>query len=317
VDVQYSPAFSEPIEPTQADAPVFTTILVNEAIQPTEQPDELMASEYYALDHVEVHSALPTTENFKPARNSAPETVVAVDNEAKSNAFKDSGIIDAVSKLNQLTESPTSPMEQNTPEIINSLDNIEESQIEVEASRNIQATPPIPTSSILIQSTQESSSSSDQQSQQDSTHEQTPELPIPILTPEQKRLVTVQSRNQALNATLADLTSQRTALLHTLAQHLSSHTLANIPSISQVPVSEPYHPSIPSHGTALLAPITPDDDDDKLMTETRKVIKDHIGRLHRYNEIRDVGQGLIGMIADQRGVRIIDCQEEFGVTSGD
>jgi hypothetical protein len=53
------------------------------------------------------------------------------------------------------------------------------------------------------------------------------------------------------------------------------------------------------------------------MAEARQVIKDHIGRLHRYNEIRDVGQGLIGIIADQRGARIVDCMDEFGVQVGD
>ena len=44
-------------------------------------------------------------------------------------------------------------------------------------------------------------------------------------------------------------------------------------------------------------------------------VKAHIRRLHEYNEIRDIGQGLIGMIADQRGVRIVECYEsgEFGV----
>jgi len=53
------------------------------------------------------------------------------------------------------------------------------------------------------------------------------------------------------------------------------------------------------------------------MAEARQIIKDHIGRLHRYNEIRDVGQGLIGMIADQRGVRISECYDEFGVNVND
>lgn len=47
------------------------------------------------------------------------------------------------------------------------------------------------------------------------------------------------------------------------------------------------------------------------------VIKKHIKLLHRYNEMRDVGMGLIGMVADSRGVRIRDCQEEFGIEDGD
>lgn len=44
-------------------------------------------------------------------------------------------------------------------------------------------------------------------------------------------------------------------------------------------------------------------------------VKTHIKLLHEYNEIRDVGQGMIGMIADNRGVRIAELYEsgEFGV----
>jgi len=44
-----------------------------------------------------------------------------------------------------------------------------------------------------------------------------------------------------------------------------------------------------------------------------ETVKNHIKLLHDYNDIRDVGQGLIGMIADGRGVRIGDLYDEFGV----
>ncbi len=48
-------------------------------------------------------------------------------------------------------------------------------------------------------------------------------------------------------------------------------------------------------------------------------VKNHIKLLHEYNEIRDVGQGIIGMIADNRGVRIVELYEsgEFGVSAKD
>ncbi|KAL2038535.1 hypothetical protein N7G274_008874 [Stereocaulon virgatum] len=46
-------------------------------------------------------------------------------------------------------------------------------------------------------------------------------------------------------------------------------------------------------------------------------VKAHIKLLHDYNEIRDIGQGLMGIIADNRGVRVIDVYEEFGVGQGD
>ena len=46
-------------------------------------------------------------------------------------------------------------------------------------------------------------------------------------------------------------------------------------------------------------------------------VKAHIKLLHDYNEIRDVGQGLMGIIADNRGVRVIDIYNDFGVEEGD
>jgi hypothetical protein len=42
-------------------------------------------------------------------------------------------------------------------------------------------------------------------------------------------------------------------------------------------------------------------------------VKKHIQLLHRYNEIRDIGTGLMGIIAENRGVRVKDMYEEFGV----
>ncbi|OAL51000.1 Swi5-domain-containing protein [Pyrenochaeta sp. DS3sAY3a] len=48
-----------------------------------------------------------------------------------------------------------------------------------------------------------------------------------------------------------------------------------------------------------------------------KLVKDHIKLLHEYNELKDVGQGLMGLIADQRGVRIVEVQDEFGMDAKD
>jgi hypothetical protein len=47
------------------------------------------------------------------------------------------------------------------------------------------------------------------------------------------------------------------------------------------------------------------------------VIRRHIALLHDYNEIKDVGQGLMGMIAERRGVRVGVVMEEFGVGEKD
>jgi hypothetical protein len=54
-----------------------------------------------------------------------------------------------------------------------------------------------------------------------------------------------------------------------------------------------------------------------IMLAANKIVKDHIKLLHEYNELKDVGQGLMGLIADQRGVRIVEVNEEFGIEEGD
>ena len=51
--------------------------------------------------------------------------------------------------------------------------------------------------------------------------------------------------------------------------------------------------------------------------DAQATVKAHIKLLHDYNEIRDVGQGLMGIIADNRGVRARDVYQEFGVDEGD
>jgi len=55
------------------------------------------------------------------------------------------------------------------------------------------------------------------------------------------------------------------------------------------------------------------------MLHTKAIIKEHIARLHAYNEIKDVAQGLMGMVADARGVRVAELYEEgeFGVGEKD
>lgn len=46
-------------------------------------------------------------------------------------------------------------------------------------------------------------------------------------------------------------------------------------------------------------------------------VKAHIKLLHDYNEIRDVGQGIMGIIADSRGVRVKQVYQDFDVGEGD
>lgn len=51
--------------------------------------------------------------------------------------------------------------------------------------------------------------------------------------------------------------------------------------------------------------------------DPQATVKAHIKLLHDYNEIRDVGQGLMGIIADNRGVRVRDVYQDFEVGEGD
>ena len=59
---------------------------------------------------------------------------------------------------------------------------------------------------------------------------------------------------------------------------------------------------------------TPNPSRNKNAAET---VKTHIRLLHQYNEIRDIGSGLLGMIADNRGVRVGEVFEEYGVAGKD
>ena len=51
--------------------------------------------------------------------------------------------------------------------------------------------------------------------------------------------------------------------------------------------------------------------------DAQATVKAHIKLLHDYNEIRDIGQGLMGIIADNRGVRVREVYQEFDVGEGD
>lgn len=46
-------------------------------------------------------------------------------------------------------------------------------------------------------------------------------------------------------------------------------------------------------------------------------VQRYITLLHEYNEIKDIGQGLTGLIADARGVRHIEVQRDYGVGDQD
>ena len=101
--------------------------------------------------------------------------------------------------------------------------------------------------------------------------------------------------------TLAELKTQKAALLA---------SLGSLPAI-QVLVEE----SASSDAEMDDGDGAPTDSD--IIAAANRIVKEHIKLLHEYNELKDVGQGLMGLIADQRGVRIVEVQEEFGIDAKD
>jgi hypothetical protein len=102
--------------------------------------------------------------------------------------------------------------------------------------------------------------------------------------------------------TLAELKAQKSAMLASLAALPAIQVLME-EHARATNISEDYDDDEPTEADIMLA--------------ANKIVKDHIKLLHEYNELKDVGQGLMGLIADQRGVRIVEVNEEFGIGEGD
>ncbi|KAH7348135.1 Swi5-domain-containing protein [Pyrenochaeta sp. MPI-SDFR-AT-0127] len=107
--------------------------------------------------------------------------------------------------------------------------------------------------------------------------------------------------NTPQEMTLAELKSQKRALLASLAALPAVQILIEEAASSEVGLTN--NDSVIS--------------DLDVMSAANKIVKGHIKLLHEYNEMKDVGQGLMGLIADQRGVRIVEVQDEFGIDSRD
>lgn len=92
-----------------------------------------------------------------------------------------------------------------------------------------------------------------------------------------------------------------------------------LPSVSlKISSSTSESSQVPTNSEGLSVSRTPSSPDPEIaLAEAHAVIKRHIRLLHDYNEMRDIGMGLMGLIADSRGVRVRDVQEEFGVDKDD
>lgn len=82
------------------------------------------------------------------------------------------------------------------------------------------------------------------------------------------------------------------------------------PNLNLFQLSHFQYPSVP-HSSPLLFNLC------KRRYPAKETVRAHIAHLHAYNEIRDIGQGLIGMVADGRDVRVAEVYEEFEVDARD
>ncbi|KAI4737892.1 hypothetical protein E4T50_11615 [Aureobasidium sp. EXF-12298] len=102
------------------------------------------------------------------------------------------------------------------------------------------------------------------------------------------QLDALRARQAALESTVAELLSQRTTLVNSIS-----------------PITNPQD----SEDTETRAKSAVDAANSK--------IKSQIRQLQQYNDIKDIGTQLMGLIAEKRGCRIGEVQEEFGINSDD
>ena len=117
-----------------------------------------------------------------------------------------------------------------------------------------------------------------------------PSPPTAQIAQSNPRLLALQTKKANLEATLATLQTQKAALV-------ASSTL---PSGLSMPDSW-----------------TEEEKTKSALSTANAVINEHITLLHKYNEIKDIAQGLMGLIAESRGVRVKVVMEEFGMGEGD
>jgi hypothetical protein len=117
----------------------------------------------------------------------------------------------------------------------------------------------------------------------------------------------------ATNRAAAQLATLRALRCEESDLYLRLHRLLHPPPPLQA--AEAYLPSVLAHTRPNLGLTAAQREE--VLRGAKAVVKEHIARLGRYNEIRDVGMGLIGIVADTRRERVRDVQGEFGVGDGD
>ncbi|PPJ54677.1 hypothetical protein CBER1_06000 [Cercospora berteroae] len=127
------------------------------------------------------------------------------------------------------------------------------------------------------------------QAQSNSAVPATSQEPKPAQAPN-SRVPALQAKQAALQSKLADLQAQRTAYIEK----------ATLPS-----------------GLAMPEDWNEEERAKQALATANGVIKEHITALHRYNETKDIGLGLMGLVAEGRGVRQKIVMEEFGIGEKD
>ncbi|KAF1983471.1 hypothetical protein K402DRAFT_396718 [Aulographum hederae CBS 113979] len=144
----------------------------------------------------------------------------------------------------------------------------------------------------------------------------------PKATPETKRINALQSRNSALSSNISTLQTRKAELLSSLSAHPTIKAQLQTKHMP-IPQTQPQSQHSTKHSTTREtkdSELKDQDDNDedqenqaKILTTAKALLKNHIRLLTAYNEIRDIAQGLMGMVAEARGVRMRDLCEEFGV----
>ena len=111
-----------------------------------------------------------------------------------------------------------------------------------------------------------------------------------LTEPTNPRLAAIAAKTAKLQNQLAELQSQRSEL-----------------------VAEAKMPS----GLDMPAEWSDEQRTQQALTSANAVINDHIKNLHRYNEIKDIGQGLMGLVADKKGVRVAEVMADYDMNEKD
>ena len=111
---------------------------------------------------------------------------------------------------------------------------------------------------------------------------------MPSSSDKHAEISTLRARQASLESMISQLIYQRDSLVGNLTAHSSS-------------------------------PEAPDEDARVkiAMENADQKIKAQIKQLQRYNDIKDIGTQLMGMIAEKRDCRIAEIQEEFGIKADD